>query len=214
MKVFTRQITLNWVYCFPKCPFYHSGFLPTKESLVKLLDLEIPGELPIFVLVGRITNLLHSFTNAFQSQKAIDHNYFRLFYVFEQMSKSFKLLSLQDFYCRRFKTWSKLEEWGMLRANEPCDLINPALPPNPPKVQRHFTLLFVHTTSPLKSLNKCKRIHSNEPIWEAHRQTSQPPKFIDILLCILQAPPHQSPHLRLCYINFNLKYTTSKLDQF
>ena len=48
MNVFDSQITLKWVYCCPKCPFYHSEFLPTEESPEKLLDLEIPRELPIF----------------------------------------------------------------------------------------------------------------------------------------------------------------------
>ena len=62
-------------------------------------------------------------------------------------TESFKIWSLQYFSSGRFKTKSKLEEWGMLRANEPCDLINPRPTSQPPKVQRHFTFHFERTIS-------------------------------------------------------------------
>ena len=151
MKVSDSKITLKWVYCCPKCPFYHSEFLPTSESQEKLLDLEIPRELPIFFSISN--------PNAsFQSQSVIHPHYLWLFLwlnrVFEQLY--FKLLSLQYFSSRRFKSWSKLEEWGMLRElmSRVILLTLAYLPTNPPKVQRHFTLHFVPTTSPQKHILK------------------------------------------------------------
>ena len=107
--------------------------------------------------------------------------FFWLFYVFEQMSKSFKLLSLQDFYCRRFKTWSKLEEWGMLRANEPCDLINPALPPN---LQKFRDILLCSLCTPHHHLKALTNANVSIPMNQSEKHIGLP-QFRDILLCIL-----------------------------